>query len=152
MKNRLLFMVVVSVLLFASACSTNPTLTNAMRKLNNEAVRSDSFLRYRITESGNGIESYDISTPAATAANAVLKEDVMKAISSSEVEGSDGSPPKLLESRYFKAVPNGVQEVWVVKQGGKELRYLVEMVSSPNGGTDIRVEGPVQLATIMMAQ
>ena len=145
-------MVVASVLLFVSACSTNPMLTNTMRKLNNEAVRSDSFLRYRITEGGNGIESYDISTPAATVATAALKEDVMKAISSVEVEGSDGSPPELLETRYFKAVPNGVQEVWVVKEGGKELRYLVEMVSSPNGGADFRVKNGIPLITVMMGQ
>jgi hypothetical protein len=65
MKKTSMLVLAATTGLLMAGCA-NPTVTNAVRKLNRDAEANGSPYRYRVTAEGNGVEKYEIAAPTET--------------------------------------------------------------------------------------
>lgn len=127
-------------------CAGNPTATNAVRMANEDAERSGNPYRWVANVGENGTATMHkrlIGTPAPTAADPVLTNDVLAEIEKLEVQAGVSGKPKLVGTRRVSIDVDGVTEVWVVSRGSKDsAAYMVTMTPSPKGGVDMSITGP----------
>ncbi len=127
-------------------CAGNPTAENAVRMANEDAERSGNPYRWvaKVGDNGTAImRKRLIGTPAPTAADPVLTDDVLAAIEKLEVQAGMSGKLQLIETRRVSIEAGGVREVWVISRGNKNnAAYTVTMVPSPKGGVDLSINGP----------
>lgn len=139
------YVVILFIVGLMVGCAGNSTVKNAARMANEGAEKSGSSYRWVVEEHDSRTAIVDkqlIGTPAPTAADQVLKKDVLTAIEKLEVQSGATGQPKLIETRRVSIGSDAVTEVWVVSRDVKNVAYTVTMRPSPNGGVDLSISGP----------
>jgi hypothetical protein len=140
-----LSMMLVALLL--ASCSGNPTANNAGNMLNADLEKAGSPYRWQVTDTGGGsavMQKKLIGTVAPSSADATLTADVVRAIGQVEAASGGSATPKVIETRQVSSSSKQIREIWVVAREGKSIAYVVTLIPSPQGGTDIAVSGPWQ--------
>lgn len=130
--------------LLLTACA-DPTMTNTLTMLNEEAIQSGNPYRWESAPiDGNASTAHRtlIGTRGKSAADPVLKEDILAAIGLSGQQQSAPAANQLKEVRIVAQTASSSTEVWVFDGQGDPTAYMVTLTASQDGGTDIQVTGP----------
>ena len=137
MKTTALF--VISIIAVALAGCGSP-MANVGLQQNREAEAAGSPFRWKIESAGGGtaMTRVMIDLPlGSTKADAALKKDILSQIEKVELSKQRGAP----EVQEVRLLPDG-REVWILKNQQDGVAYVVTMKPSPQGGTDLSIDGP----------
>ena len=149
-KNKLVLIVIVISFLF-SACG-NPTVNNALVRLNRDAKKNHSPYRYREVQVAGlyGVQKYLLeefnqleSGHDQTVANSILKSDILAVIKKSETQNGNFSTLQLNSVHLHNVVGNSYIEIWFIRLENIDRKYHIILTPSPQGGTDYSVKGPL---------
>ncbi|MCH9022638.1 MAG: hypothetical protein IID32_07715 [Planctomycetes bacterium] len=151
MKKNKLFLIVVVISFLFSACG-NPTVNNALVRLNRDAKKNHSPYRYRAEQvnGGHAVQKYLLeefnqleSGHDQTVADTILKSDILAAIKKIETQEGNFSTPQLNSVHLHSVVGNSFIEIWFIRMENIDRKYHIILTSSPQGGTDYSVKGPL---------
>jgi uncharacterized protein YceK len=128
-----------SFLVIALAGCGSP-MTNVVEQQNREAERSGSPFRWEVKSAygGTAMTRVMIDIPrGSTKADDTLKKDILSLIEKAELSKQRAAP----EVEEVRLLADG-REVWILKQPEDGVAYIVSMKPSPQGGTDLSIDGP----------
>ena len=125
----------------------DPTAKKAARLANEHAIRSGSPFRWEIqpeqTPHGGAIlRRVMIGSPGVTAADAVLKRDVLANIKNNEGETTNRQSEEPKEIRIVSQTAVSSTEIWVFDGLEKDIVYVVKFQAGDAGGTTMEITGP----------
>jgi hypothetical protein len=136
MKTITVFLVLAAMLV---ACA-DTTGSDAAARANQQMEAKGSPFRYRPQETGSGTALVLTLLPlpaGPTKANAALAQEVMKAITTTELR-KGRSVANLQEVRYLQ---DG-REVWVLHSLGDGVAYVIAMANPADPRSSIKISGP----------
>ena len=143
MKNSSFSFFAFSLLicLLVSSCA-DPAVKQAAGYANLKLANSGAPYRWQSTADGRGLERHLVDAPVvATIADEQLHRDILVNIGRAEVQRGGETIPQLIETRAFGKSAKGTTEIWLVSRKGQSIAYVVTMKPSPEGGTDLHIEG-----------
>ena len=130
----------LSIACLAVAGCENAAAVNATNLVNRQNETRGFPFRW-VTQSVSGgtmMSLVMIDLPSGpTSADAVLKQDILALIAKAELTKNRTNP----EVDDVKLMKDG-REVWILKSGTDGIAYIVTLKASPQGGTDVQLNGP----------
>jgi hypothetical protein len=130
------------LILFSSACVAGSAAQHTLDQMTAEKPGSPYHWVSENAYGGTVLTRALLGKPDRTVADDRTKADVLKNIGGYEEKAGGDAQPKVLEVRRLPKVGNEYNEVWIVARGKERIVYTVGLTPSPEGGVDLRIQGP----------
>lgn len=129
-------------ILFSNMCLAESAAEKTLREMTTEKPGSPYHWVSENAEGGKVLERVLIGTPGPTVADHTAKGDVLKNIGAYEEKAGGAAVPEVIEVRRLANSGDEYNEVWVISRRGQRIAYTVSLKPSPQGGVDLRIQGP----------
>jgi len=138
----------IAIAIAFAGCASS-TASNAASIANQSLESQHSPFRWEVAPAGDGstIRMYLVPLPSApTIADAQLTADIKKLLSQAEASQGRNSGIVVNDIKIWVSASTVRKEIWVLEAKDRLYAYIVELRSSPRGGTDISASGPTAIA------
>jgi len=130
------------LLVLSNICMAESAVQKSLREMTAEKPGSPYHWVSDSAEGGTVLERVLVGTPGPTVADRTAQADILKYIGDYEEKAGGAAKPKVIEVRRVPRSKDEYSEVWVIARGGQRIVYTVFLKPSPQGGVDLRIQGP----------
>lgn len=126
----------------------NSTAERGVALANEKLAAEHSPFRWQAISAGSGTILRRTLAPLAsgpTKADAQLASDIKVALGAAEAKAGRSAAVNIKEIKPFESSARLIKEIWIVESAGRTYAYVVWLRLSDSGGTDLGLEGPIEI-------